>query len=314
MTFNQMRYVLAGVSSWGQFPQHMHVHSLPRFREAGTAIDLGCGGGLDAVLYSQFFDRVIAIDAVPRNVRHAAQLLLAAPGGNAEALLAAIVSLEAAESNKTAVVYENIGRIDLSGLDQPSGSSERGEIRDRVLAHKVQAMSCLDLLTLYEDVVYLKIDLEGSDSSCLAALEHSTKVPKWVSLEVPCLHRPCRHGREDFGPAHRVVEDLIRLGYWGFKLVAQSPFNMRCWPNRCERIAPASKESRLPRSPSFTMAGPPGPLAVDIEAGEAWRQAEEVVESFTLAAVLEQSAGERFDLHATTTPTQARSPCSRGGY
>ena len=33
-----------------------------------------------------------------------------------------------------------------------------------------------------------------------------------------------------------LIMQLFHMGYRGFKLVAQSPYSMRCWPDRCHRM------------------------------------------------------------------------------
>jgi len=283
MTFDQMRYVLAGVASWLDLPMGLQVSLLPRFRLLGTVVDLGCAGGLDALIYGYLFTQVLAVDAAPQSVQDARELLANAP--NTQVLQKAIVSESIAREANSVPFYVDVRRPDLSSAREVGAPRSSSHVEQ----HDVQAISCTELFLGLADLTYVKMDLEGEDVSCLRDLKRNGMVPPLLSLELPCLHVPCARGKEDMSAIFEVLELLFTLGYRHFKLVAQSPLNMRCWPNRCGIVSATNR--------SFTMAGPPGPIAVDIEVGVRWRALKGIIDAIPLASILEATAAERFDIH-----------------
>merc|ERR1711879_15157 len=104
----------------------------------------------------------------------------------------------------------------------------RPDSLDDTVEHRVLATSCPALFRDHGVPDAMKVDLEGSDLSCIRDLvEMSAPRPRSVSVEVPALEEKS---------ALYLMRLLQRWGYRRCKLSRQSIYQSRCWPGRmnCE--------------------------------------------------------------------------------
>jgi|Transcript_35142 FkbM family methyltransferase len=101
---------------------------------------------------------------------------------------------------------------------------------------QVVATDCASIFTTFGIPHYLKLDIEGAETGCFAALESYTsdQLPPYVSAEITNVE---------------YIDNLYRLGYQSFKLVRQ------------DRLASATG----------SQSGPWGENALDCRVGPAWR-------------------------------------------
>lgn len=117
---------------------------------------------------------------------------------------------------------------------------------DACTAVSVRSMACLDVLRQFGSALYLKLDIEGAESGCFAALaspEAAAFLPQFLSAEITQL---------DY------LDALHQIGYRSFKLVRQD----------------------LLHSGNSSRSGPWGTHAVDCRSGSAWRTYEEARQEF----------------------------------
>ena len=118
-------------------------------------------------------------------------------------------------------------------------NSLKREITDRNSSHQetvmVPARRLSALLREYGIPLYCKIDVEGYDAACLAALEESSDLPCFISVETECIAQGEQLNDEG---ALETLERLRKLGYRRFKLVDQrslavlSPFGRDIYRER----------------------------------------------------------------------------------
>lgn len=109
--------------------------------------------------------------------------------------------------------------------------------QDACTAVPVKSMTCLNLLRQFGAAEYLKLDIEGAESGCFAALASPNAtafLPKYLSAEITQLN---------------YLDALYQIGYRSFKLVRQD----------------------LLHSGTSSRSGPWGNHALDCRSGTAWR-------------------------------------------
>jgi len=117
---------------------------------------------------------------------------------------------------------------------------------DACSAVSVRSMSCLDVLRQFGAAQYLKLDIEGAETGCLAALalpDARASLPQFLSAEITQI---------DY------LDSLFHVGYRSFKLVRQDVLH----------------------SGTSSLSGPWGNHALDCRSGATWRTYAEAREEF----------------------------------
>jgi FkbM family methyltransferase len=185
--------------------------------------DIGMHMGQDTCYYLSKGYRVVAVDADARLIERARELFA-----------------HAVRTGRLTLVYcavaANQGEVEFHLSEESVWSSLNKAISNRHHLFKatvrVPARRLADLLIEFGVPVYCKIDVEGYDAVCLATLEHTPELPRFISVETECL------GDKELLTEAQALETLDRLhglGYRRFKLVDQpslavlSPFFSAYW-------------------------------------------------------------------------------------
>ena len=162
--------------------------------------DIGFHSGDDAIHFLELGFRVVAIDANPFMIEDGLRrpvLRLAKQRGRLNAIARGVVR-EVARANQTLTFFLHRRVTEWSTFKVPS-AGVRGDF-DPI---NVPITTCADLIRQYGTPYYMKVDIEGFDSECLASLEVD-HLPTYVSTEDPLQ-----------------LDHLLRLGYHSFKMVSQ---------------------------------------------------------------------------------------------
>jgi FkbM family methyltransferase len=236
-------------------------------KDSRLIFDLGMNNGDDTAFYlSRGFD-VVALDANPALCDSAQTRFRAAVDQGRLTILNAAIWETAGE----ATFYLNLDNDHWSSLD--AGWARRENSRCKEIT-----VPCVTLASLFEEFGaphYLKIDVEGVDTSVLEQLRASKLLPLYVSVE------DCRFGFE-------YMDLLAACGYDAFKLLDQSSV--------CQMTDPATGR-RFP-------AGSSGPFGDDIP-GE-WRSHTDIAKLYS--HTVRDPEGRRlaprtqwWDIHCTYT-------------
>jgi FkbM family methyltransferase len=175
------------------------------------AYDIGVQDGADSAYYLTRFERVIGVEANPI----ACEALRKKFSLEIEQGRYLLLNIGVAASSGEMEFYICGEWPDWSSFDR--ALAERGA---RVVAVKVPTMTSSQILAEYGAPDFLKIDIEGHDKVCLAALSPQ-EAPPYISVEL---------GHPDGG---ELIEQLTRLGYRKFKIVSQrtmtSPVRVLIW-------------------------------------------------------------------------------------
>jgi FkbM family methyltransferase len=166
-----------------------------------TVFDIGMYDGADTAYYLQSGYRVIAVEANPELVQHAAEKFAA------EMASGQMICVNAAISTSSAPV-----ELVLSGADPGSSSvfSDRVAHRLPIGSITVPGMTMQDLLSRYGVPFYVKVDIEGADRLCVLSLTSENR-PQYLSFEAG-------------DDVEELVEHARKIGFGKFKIVNQTSF------------------------------------------------------------------------------------------
>eukprot|EP00929_Paragymnodinium_shiwhaense_P079274 TRINITY_DN41262_c0_g1_i2.p1 TRINITY_DN41262_c0_g1~~TRINITY_DN41262_c0_g1_i2.p1 ORF type:complete len:445 (+),score=71.98 TRINITY_DN41262_c0_g1_i2:125-1459(+) len=218
-------------------------------------IDVGMGLGADTRYYLSQGFRVVGVEANPQAVQGA----IADPAtstfmqtGQLNIVNAAIVS---PDSNDTAIKFFILPK-------RPEQSKALEWItQDGGQEVSVRTTRCADLINVFGQAVYMKVDIEFNTVDCLESLWHEWRTRRQASGEP--LWRPPKFLSLELEASHlkgMFYDMLVDLGYSSYKVTRQFLFS----PGPCE--VPAY-DSEVPGCGS----GPFGEAAVDYLAGARWR-------------------------------------------
>lgn len=254
-----------------------------RIWDAPLVIDVGMGLGADARYYLRQGFRVVAVEANPLAIDTA----LSDPGTASYLLSGQLSVLNAAIADPSSEEVQTSFWVIPHRPEQSKTVSwlalEGGE------EVSVRTVRCSDLIRVFGEVAYMKVDVEFNTIDCLASLRHEAEAqqrgrdnatpvgwlpPRLLSLEVESAHLV-----ESFY-AH-----LAALGYSSYKVCRQFVYS----PGVCEQ---GYYKTELLGCGS----GPFGEAAVDYRHGISWRSLHELPND---TAFLEEFTSGRdwFDLH-----------------
>jgi len=291
VTTAQISYLLGLIGQpYAQTPQLNHLQDTERgdssnppsrLREAPLVIDVGMGLGADTRYYLRQGFRVVAVEANP-------------------------LAVETALSDPGTAPYMQSGQLTVLNAAVAGPNSKDKDVSFWVIPHRpeqskavswvamdggeevtVRTVRCADLLRVYGEVAYMKVDVEFNTVDCLASLRHEADllregrggVPGWtpprlLSLEVESVHLV----EEYYG-------HLVALGYDAYKACRQFVYS----PRVCE-LGYYSTELLGCGS------GPFGESAVDYKAGAQWRDLEEMLNDTGFREEFE-TGRDWFDVH-----------------
>jgi FkbM family methyltransferase len=174
---------------------------MPVSADPGLVYDVGMHNGDDTAYYLHRGYRVLAVEANPELVRQAEQRFAAEIA--AARLRIAPVAVAALRGEADLFISPRFDAV--ASLDEQRAAVFGRNVR-RI---RVPCVPFGELLAEHGVPGYLKIDIEGSDSLCLAALDPS-RLPRYLSIEMS-------HDTGD-----QDIRRLQALGYRGFKCVRQN--------------------------------------------------------------------------------------------
>jgi len=293
-----MRYNLMGTFKHSIDPE---LTSLPTLEAIGLGgnwnglrkpilIDLGMGGGLDALVMLSLGVRIIGIEALPSSFQYLrVRLARFLDSGQLSLHHSVVISEERRRKMNGSQVFfrEDTMRPDWSSVLQDTEQEERDT---NMRTHRVSSTSCVAIWRQYGRPDALKIDLEGMDKTCISDLVASgAGPPRILSAEFPVDRSP--------QPASRLFSLLWLWGYRRFKISRQSIYQPRCWPGKLNCEGSKWDPDSVPNS--ATLSGLMGDAAVDFRSGQTWRTMYECLHDLSMVITLQNEPFvERFDVHA----------------
>lgn len=265
--------------------------SLFRPWDAPLVVDIGMGLGGDTRYYLQQGFRVVAVEANPLAVEAVLLNPKTAPflqTGQLTVLNAAVSSHDSLQSRVSFYVLPRRPEQSkaLPDVVRVDGQEEQADIvLDGGKKVSVRTMRCSDLVKVFGQAVYMKIDVETNTIDCLESLRYEAQarrasgatfdIPRLISMEV-----------EAGDLVARMYDSLLALGYEKYKVCRQFIYS----PGPCEQSA---YDADVPGCGS----GPFGEEAVDYRHGTEWRFLHELVND--TGFLDEFSFGQDwFDIHA----------------
>lgn len=223
---------------------------------APLVIDIGMGLGADTRYYLWQGFRVVGVEANPDAIKAAVSDEWTGPylrSGQLSVLNVAVAKPGSAE--KSISFYSVPHRPEMSNAQEwvtDDGGQET----------KVRTLECADLISVFGQAVYMKIDIESNSVDCLESLYHKFtssrhlgwRPPAWISLEM-----------EATDLALKFFILLESMGYTEYKICRQYIYS----PSPCEQ---RGYSSEVPGCGS----GPFGNAAVDYKHGLEWRSLSEL--------------------------------------
>eukprot|EP00408_Alexandrium_pacificum_P016316 CAMPEP_0171200074 /NCGR_PEP_ID=MMETSP0790-20130122/23793_1 /TAXON_ID=2925 /ORGANISM="Alexandrium catenella, Strain OF101" /LENGTH=456 /DNA_ID=CAMNT_0011665443 /DNA_START=32 /DNA_END=1402 /DNA_ORIENTATION=+ len=247
--------------------------------DAPLVIDVGMGLGGDSRYYLKQGFRVVAVEANPLAVDAVladSRVRSFMATGQLSVLNAAIAAHGSKKSRAAFFVYPR----------RPEQSKALAEIvLDGGKEVSVRTVRCADLLRVYGQAAYMKVDVETNTVDCLESLHQEAELqraaggdftpPRLISVEVEAAHL-----------VERLHKSLLGLGYTAYKACRQFVYS----PGPCEQSAYDAEVQGCG-------SGPFGEEAVDYLGGVRWRSLHELPND---TGFLDEFGGGRdwFDLHA----------------
>lgn len=230
----------------------MIVHDVPRHQD--LVYDIGAHQGEDTAYYLAKGFRVVAVEANPDLCATLRKTFAEEMTGKRLTLIEAAI----AEGSGTRKFY----RFDMSiyGTTVPEWAETAVNMGHRYDEIDVTCVLPLDLYKDHGVPYYLKIDIEGADSFCLAGLETLRLRPRYVSLEADSY---------DFDRFESCMRLLGELGYTGFQLVQQQTIFLQRPPSPPREGAGVNRRFKF---------GSSGPFGRDLP--DAWLTHDEVLRRF----------------------------------
>eukprot|EP00746_Dinoflagellata_sp_MGD_P041268 gnl/MRDRNA2_/MRDRNA2_19980_c0_seq1.p1 gnl/MRDRNA2_/MRDRNA2_19980_c0~~gnl/MRDRNA2_/MRDRNA2_19980_c0_seq1.p1 ORF type:complete len:489 (-),score=64.36 gnl/MRDRNA2_/MRDRNA2_19980_c0_seq1:8-1474(-) len=307
-TITQIRYVLFGTPSLLRVPSRPFLppRAFPqRDGQRGKVLELGMGGGLNALSFLLHGYEVIGVEAHPEMLERSVRPLLGTyeSTGWLKLIHAAVAPGLSKNQKATFFLHPHFEKgTAIAGAFEEEVRTQ-GMKPWEVRPVQVPRTSCQELLKSWgHDIIYLKADTQGMDAACAMDMDASL-APPFASFELP---DPLSNASM-LAEAHMLVAHLSHIGYVGFKICRQRPYYSRCWGERCHLAVDGGIGKLVdgwgvePQPWTLGLSGPFGQGAVDWRRGEAWRRVEEVMGDFLFLGAISRRYNEHFDVHATRT-------------
>ena len=185
--------------------------------------DVGFHHGEDTAFYLKKGFRVVAFEAHPRLAEKGRAMFAdAARDGRFTMVEGAIISPDEWVAGRREVTFYINDAQDGWGTTQPEWAARSARVGAASSAVTVAAVDFVNCLRTQGVPHFMKIDIEGSDRSCLEALRHVVDRPDFVSIELE---------RSQGSEAQPELDQLQSLGYRGFHVVQQSRVPWQRVPN-----------------------------------------------------------------------------------
>lgn len=171
--------------------------------------DLGLHAGVDTAFYLAKGFRVVAVEANPALAEAARQRFATAIAERRLVVVAAAIAAHAG----TVPFFRNAKNSEWGTIDAgfAARNAQFGAASERI---DVPATTFAALIAQHGVPCYVKIDIEGADTLCIAALEGLADRPRLVSFE--------SGGPRRFADTLQAIACLDRCGYRSFQLVNQA--------------------------------------------------------------------------------------------
>jgi FkbM family methyltransferase len=205
--------------------------------------DVGFNIGQDTAFYLSQGHRVVAVEADPK----LAEAGRARFAREVEAGQLEIVNVGIAERQGFADFWICEGKPEFNSFFKEIAA------RDGYSHHKITVPTAPfgAILDEYGTPYFLKIDIEGHDMLCLAALA-SRELPAYLSVESEC---PIDHQPPSVEDGLRVLWQLRDVGYKRFKLIDQLDFNSLARPPSINHLLQRFSDAYLLRRPFRNIRG-----------------------------------------------------------
>ena len=205
--------------------------------------DIGLHKGLDTEFYLAKGFRVVAVEANAELAAEARQRFAAAIQAGRLTIVQAAIAAQAG----TVRFFRNLRNSEWGTIDAGfAARNERFGADSEVV--EVPALTFDELLARHGTPYYVKIDIEGADDLCIAALERREERPAYVSFETA--------GPARFAATFLSLATLVRCGYRSFQLVNQAR-------HRWTRLPQPAREGTYVDHPFRT--GSSGPFGAELE-------------------------------------------------
>jgi FkbM family methyltransferase len=178
---------------------------------ADLIYDVGMHRGEDTDYYLRKGFRVVGFEADPELVRHCRQRF-AAPIESGRLTLVEGAVVESPPGPAGTIRFHRNLDLSVWGTVSDDWAARNRRLGTRVETIEVPVVDFAAALARYGVPYYLKIDIEGADLACLAALRGSSARPAYVSLESE---------KVDHRRLMAEFDVLTSLGYDAFQLVQQ---------------------------------------------------------------------------------------------
>jgi FkbM family methyltransferase len=183
----------------------------PKYRD--LIYDIGLHKGEDTLFYLRKGFRVVAIEADPDLVAHCVERFQDfIQRGRLTIVQGAIVDPASGSVGGKVAFFKN-DEVSVWGTvceDWAKRNDRRGSPSRRI---EVDALDLADVISAHGVPRYMKIDIEGADAFCLAALARFRHRPDYLSIE---------SDRGGYDNLLREIDTLAALGYDAFQAVEQA--------------------------------------------------------------------------------------------
>ena len=181
--------------------------------------DLGAHKGEDSLYYLRRGFHVVAVEANPQlaeKLKHDLQKWVC------DKKLIVVNAAICASDEATVTFYNNLD-ASVWGTIDPEFAKRNHKLGTKSVEMTVDATNLIELFTKFGVPYYLKIDIEGMDTTALAQLEGSSIRPKFVSIESE---------KVDMKQLKNELQLLTKLGYDNFKVIQQASVSRQIIPKK----------------------------------------------------------------------------------
>jgi len=176
--------------------------------------DVGMYRGEDSEFYLRKGFRVIGFEADPDLAELCRRRLARfVQGGKLTVVEGAIVDSACLGADQKSIRFFKGDDVSAWGTIHQAWAERNEQLGESIVAVAVPVTDFREALATYGIPRYMKIDIEGSDLLCLAALSHFKHRPDYISIE---------SNKTAFSKLRNEIEMMSELGYTRFKAVEQS--------------------------------------------------------------------------------------------
>lgn len=176
--------------------------------------DVGMHKGEDTDFYLKKGFRVVGIEANPVLAQHCRERFRSSiQSGRLTVIEGAIVRFDAVPPPPGKVPFYSNEQRSVWGTADPAWAERNARMGAASHATEVVALDFREIIRQHGVPHFLKIDIEGLDQACVAALGCFRERPDYLSFE---------SDKTSFAAITREVDTLVKLGYDAFQAVEQS--------------------------------------------------------------------------------------------